>query len=236
MPELKLHDLTGVSNKSWVMDHPDKDNSTVLRCAYDEEGFNKTTLPDMDITWPTRFAKGCSKREYSNIITYIPHSDPHFQQQHLGQVYLFEPTTSKLKVKLGGQTICYLDYRFEELNNEIEKSKYILALEDDFDDDGSEGYKSETWVRAIKFICQLFDFALIKSNLKLPVPKILHGPSGSIDIYWENDDFNILVNIPKIDTPYGTYSGENKFGEKTKGQFDPSNINYGIVFLFSMIK
>ena len=38
------------------------------------------------------------------------------------------------------------------LLEEIEKSKYILDLQDDWDDEGSEGYKELSWAASIRFL------------------------------------------------------------------------------------
>src|ERR1039457_4669153 len=45
-----------------------------------------------------------------------------------------------------------LPFYLNHINKTIEKSKFIYDLKDDWDDEGSKGYKKETWIRSVNFI------------------------------------------------------------------------------------
>jgi hypothetical protein len=65
----------------------------------------------------------------------------------------------------------------------IDASRSILALQEDWDDEGSPGYSESTWRRAVDFLIRQATFAQHIVGRDLPVPKILPGPKGSIDLH-----------------------------------------------------
>ncbi len=116
---------------------------------------------------------------------------------------------------------------FEGLKNAIEKSKYILELEDDWDDEGSLAYEKVTWLRAINF---LLDYAnAYYDQIKLiTTPKIYHGPDGSIDILWENENISLLINIPE-DEEKANFYGKNIKGQEIEGVFLPEDFEINLL-------
>jgi hypothetical protein len=76
----------------------------------------------------------------------------------------------------------------------IDKSQYILKLEDDWDDAGSEKYHAQTWVNAMSFLMRYAKALHDDFNIVIKSPKIYHGPKGSIDIIWEPSNF------PRVNT------------------------------------
>lgn len=99
-------------------------------------------------------------------------------------------------------------YVKDELDVEIEKSKYMLSYEDDWDDEGSVGYTQETWTKAVTFVKKLRKWFLQYSTMSFPVPKIYHGPHGTIDLIWKNENIRFIINIP-IDDSIGSYYGDD---------------------------
>lgn len=126
-----------------------------------------------------------------------------------------------LKVILDDTIIGYLPKQLNEIFNAITESKYILKLEDDWDDDGAKSYKAATWTKAIIFLINYSNWTFNKLNKKLSTPRILQGPNGSIDIYWKNSNFLFLMNIPEEGD--ATYYGEDYKKNKCEGAFDPSD-------------
>lgn len=140
-----------------------------------------------------------------------------------------------ISITLESETIAVLPYELRSLVDEIEKSKYILELEDDWDDEGSIGYKKETWIKSIKFIVSYAIWFKDNYNKIIEVPKIYHGPEGSIDISWENLKYRLLVNIPDgIEEPAMFYSDDYKM-ESIKGTFNPISFNQNL-FVNLMLK
>lgn len=106
----------------------------------------------------------------------------------------------------------------DKINKMLEDSKYILLLEKDFDDEGSEPYSKEVWERAT---CFLFCNAkwLMDKNLPIYVPEILPGPGGSIDIYWKEEKFEALLNFPNDSRDFAHYYIDDYKNKKENRRF-----------------
>jgi len=131
--------------------------------------------------------------------------------------------SNNLHLKFGGKVIGYIPKLLISIYEEIEKSKYILELKENWNDDGGVGYDFEVWKKAILFISKLSTRIYKSYGQIIRAPKIYHGPNGSIDVFWENESFNLLINIPK--NGLGTFYGDNYGNNKSEGFFDPTIIN-----------
>lgn len=109
----------------------------------------------------------------------------------------------------------------KNLEKEIERSKYIYDLKDNWDDEGSKGYSKETWDKTIHFIRNWSKW-LIDNNLEVNAPNILHGLEGGIDIFWTSKLETILLRIWD-DVSKGCYFAMYESGEECGGQFDIEN-------------
>jgi hypothetical protein len=106
-----------------------------------------------------------------------------------------------------------------ELSLVIEDSRTILELKDDFDGEGSAGYKRETWEHAVEFIRNCARHLWETDHVIIDIPDIQPGPHGSIDIHWETEDYELLLNIPMNKRENITYYGDNYSDVKVKGSF-----------------
>jgi len=68
----------------------------------------------------------------------------------------------------------------------------------------------------------------------MAVPKFYHGPAGRMDVFWENERFNLLINIPP-DNETATFYGDNYQGQVTEGRFDPENFQQALLPDLSLI-
>jgi len=103
----------------------------------------------------------------------------------------------------------------------IEKSKYILDLKDNWDDEGAKAYLEDTWIKAIRFIVNYAELILANTGKSIIAPDIYHGPDGSIDLLWKHLSFNLLINIPKDNMLLGTFYGDDYSSQKIEGSFNP---------------
>ena len=62
--------------------------------------------------------------------------------------------------------------RIFQIEQAVEDSRSILALQDDWDDEGSVGYRVDTWERATTFLRSLTRLAYDLFGLPLSVPMI----------------------------------------------------------------
>lgn len=118
----------------------------------------------------------------------------------------------------------------EELAREIEKSKFILTLPDNWDDEGAVGYQQETWHRATSFLWVCEHMYCNITTFHIPVPRITPGPDGTIDIYWKNKNRELLLNIPVSPDEHASFYGDNTLGQQIKGKFDTSDVSEWLIF------
>ncbi len=100
-------------------------------------------------------------------------------------------------------------YENVELETAIEKSKYILDLENNWDEEDSFGYEEETLNRAYSFLRRHFEEANRDfSTNTLDIPNIYHGRDGGIDILWDKENLRLLTHVPKDENSEVTLYGE----------------------------
>jgi hypothetical protein len=97
--------------------------------------------------------------------------------------------------------------KLEGLMSELEHSKYILKLKRGWDGESADSYNPETLKSAITFLCRYLMWSIDNHKAKLCIPKIYHGPDGSIDLLWSNEIFSLLINIDNTGNN-GQFSGE----------------------------
>jgi hypothetical protein len=105
----------------------------------------------------------------------------------------------------------------------------MLDLKDDWDEEGSPGYKESTWYRAIQFIRNVSASFRQSAGFWVEPPRILPGPEGSIDIHWKTSKRELLINIPESDEEPADYYGCGSLQDAIKGKLDTSLPNEWIL-------
>ncbi len=114
------------------------------------------------------------------------------------------------------------------LESEIDRSRWILGLPEDWDGEGTEAYTESTWQRAVAFLKQ--QAAHVREcGSELDIPRILPGPEGSIDLHWEKPDYELLINIPRDPQRRATFYGDDRVSLQIKGTLDTSTLNLGLI-------
>ena len=86
--------------------------------------------------------------------------------------------------------------REKMLEDLLEKRvSYILNLSKNWDDNGAENFKKHTLERVSNLLKKVFQ-DLWNQMIDAPFPLISPVPDGSVDINWETDIFELLINIP----------------------------------------
>lgn len=106
----------------------------------------------------------------------------------------------------------------KELENVFLEAKYILDLKDDWDDEGAIGYTQESWKSAANFVINFNKWLRGISSGSLHLPKMHHGPKGTIDIVWNEDNFRLFVNID-YDNNKGTFYSDTPKKQYSEGEF-----------------
>lgn len=102
----------------------------------------------------------------------------------------------------------------------VEKSRWMLDLRDNWDDEGAPGYAQATWERAVRFLLESALGVWRAYGIASPAPQIQNGPEGTIDLLWESSDFSLLLNIPVDEVEPASYYGSNARGEEMRGTLD----------------
>jgi len=97
----------------------------------------------------------------------------------------------------------------DNLKTLIEESKdYILTLPQNWDGYDADTIEINVLNRAtilLKNVCS----DLWKKTYEIPLPIIAPVPDGSIDINWENEKFELLINVPKNENDLTHLYGEH---------------------------
>ena len=121
------------------------------------------------------------------------------------------------------------DFNSELIQAEIESAQdKLTALADNWDGEGSAKYNKETLNTAAEFLMNQSRFLRILEK-RLPIPQINPGPDGSIDLFWNQSTWELLVNIPSIENEAASFYGEDQTGHTIKGSFDTSETNFGVI-------
>jgi hypothetical protein len=101
----------------------------------------------------------------------------------------------------------------------IADSESLLQFRDD-SDEGFVPYSKETLDRAIGFLKRYVSSAVKICETSVPIPRLLPGPSGSIDIHWKNDSRELVVNIPADNKARALFYGDDFGSLCIKGSLD----------------
>lgn len=106
----------------------------------------------------------------------------------------------------------------KELESVFIEGKYILDMKDDWDDEGAIGYTSESWRAAAHFIINFNRWLKGIFSGSLHLPKMHHGPKGTIDVIWNEDNFRLFINID-FNNKKGTFYSDTPKKQFSEGEF-----------------
>lgn len=121
------------------------------------------------------------------------------------------------------------------IEERIQESRWILSLEEDWDGEGGRVVVEETWQRATSYLRSQALVCLSRHDVVIPSPRISPGPEGSIDIHWQTDSYELLVNIPENPAVPATFYGDDYGKLSIKGTFDPTSEPAGHLALVSWL-
>jgi len=130
--------------------------------------------------------------------------------------------------KLGGRGRDLIERRDIALRAEIEHARGMIGNVED-EDVEVPVFSEQSLNRAIAFLrAQSAQFRKMFGTFA-PVPNIGPGPSGSVDLHWRREGWELLVNIPSGGSRLATFYGDDYGAQKIKGGFDPTTFNYGVI-------
>lgn len=98
------------------------------------------------------------------------------------------------------------------LDKEIEASRQILGLEDNWDGEGAVRISKETWNKAVTFL----NNHRIAWDLERNVPTISPVNDGSVDLHWKSERFEVLINIKEHSDQAGIYADDYRTAQIRK--------------------
>lgn len=111
----------------------------------------------------------------------------------------------------------------------IERSRWMLELDDNWDGEGSPRYAEETWRRSIIFLLKNAILLWERFQLIIETPNVENGPEGSIDIYWNTSNGRLLINIPPQTKGDASFYGCDLQGHEIKGTLSLDSENYWLL-------
>ncbi len=122
-----------------------------------------------------------------------------------------------------------LEIQYDMLEAKLNGARTLLELKEGFDGRDSPHYSKETLDRAMTFVKLQWQEYVRENGEPMPVPEIQPGPRGSIDVYWDYADLNLLVNIPADPAKRAEFAGDNTRVGRFDGNLDPTQPNGSLV-------
>jgi len=116
----------------------------------------------------------------------------------------------------------------EYLKPVLEKAKYILELSDNWDDEGAQGYTKQSLDAASDFLLNYYNWLNSKHTGEFYLPNMFHGPNGTIDLDWREDEIRLLINID-LNKNTGSFYADTPNNQSTEGTFKLNNINFNLI-------
>ena len=215
-----MSNLTAYKNKSSKLDRTfDNDFFKMYSSTPQNKGWMVVPEPDERMEWenftsikPIRSAKG-----YGHILGL---SETPF--------IVLEPKTIQIETSEG---IFHIDSKLNLILDEINDSKRLLNLLDDWDDEDAVGCNPVILDRAINLLLKYSQNVLKYHNSVIFPPEINLGKDGSIDLEWRNENLIFLFNIinsEKFEIEY--YGNDLKSKTVIKGTLEDYSINRTLSF------
>lgn len=129
-------------------------------------------------------------------------------------------------IKVGDNNLS-LPYQLTHILEAINKSKEILSLDNDWDDEGANATNFKTYFKAITFVVNYSKYILETLKTVIDSPDIDIMRDGGVSVFWETAKATFLIIFKKNDTPYSYYYGNNKIDDvpfkyaiKNEGEVD----------------
>jgi hypothetical protein len=115
------------------------------------------------------------------------------------------------------------------LKEEIETAAELRFLKQNWDGEGSKGYKLKTIKNAINFVIEYTKWIWEERNHCIPTPNIFPGVNGTVDVYWKSNNYDLIINIPEAPNTVASFYGDNMDSKKIQGTFSIEEKGPGIL-------
>lgn len=136
--------------------------------------------------------------------------------------------TKPTRKDAGQSVLPLLPAELSPISDVIENSKEIFNRSPDPSDDLVLTCSEETWRRATRILTDHALWIWEKAKAVIRPPVISAGPDGSIDLYWTDDPYGLLLNVPADPGQPATFYGDDAAkpdSNRTSGELDPTKPN-----------
>lgn len=195
-----------------------------------------TTIYKNDLISKPRSIERLSYRKNEGINFILDYSDDQYRiiLEPLLKSYKSEEKASWIKRDIHisvGQNRFVLDRSLINIQEAIFNSKYLLNIEDGWDEEGALSCNKITYNRAIELLIQYSMNVFSTYNIVIDAPEINLTKNGSIDLEWRNENYILLMNVQnsrRIDVHY--YGEDYRSKTILKGFINDSHINNDLAF------
>lgn len=121
----------------------------------------------------------------------------------------------------------FLKAQRKQFEAEVEHANSVIVCSET---DGPENlYSKETLDRAVSFLQKHIEWVWKTCGSRAPIPMIGPGPHESVDLYWKQPSWKLLVNIPADKDASATFYGDDYGRQRTKGSLDPNELSNTIL-------
>lgn len=183
-----------------------------------------------DIVRTDRF--GSPARPKSGSYRIRPHSsnlvDQHSWSATRVETAIISKFQSSEVLKLSDEFSIELPHNLQHLKNPILLSSYIIELKEDWDDNGGQPYSIDIYKVSINFILNFGTWVTDNFSFPFSLPKIYHGPNGSIDILFNYRNSKIFFNIAD-DGKTGYFYANSGQEQVSEGHFNARNPKFNLL-------
>lgn len=116
----------------------------------------------------------------------------------------------------------------DKVNQVFVDAKYILNLEDDWDENGGLVYEEEVWKKAAEFLITYFKWIKTIYDGNLYMPKMYHGPNGTIDFVWDELNYRLFINLDCIENK-GNFFSDSPNNQYSEGEFGIDDVKFNLL-------
>lgn len=172
-----------------------------------------------------------------NSYSKINNSGSIFQVEKLGyEINNHEKKEEYINLDVDG--ISYiLDSRLADLVDEIQDSKYILNLEEGWEDNGAK-ISPNAYYASLKFCLDYSIFILNKHNILISTPEINPVRNGTIDLVWNTESAYLAINVKHSPDGFvSTFFLFKKSNQKTiEGEIDINELDEPMALWMTALK
>jgi hypothetical protein len=132
------------------------------------------------------------------------------------------------------ETVQDLPVELSHIRKEIDRSRELFSGASQIAvEEGEASYTAEVWERAVRFLARSAWWAFVRLRCVIDSPRVLPGPDGSVDLHWDEPQYELLVNIPAEQGAWAGFYGDDRKSLTIKGKVHPNSMNSGLVLFLT---